>query len=128
MTLEEVFILQARTILIQGGTQGVLDQGLIESAVEAPRNYYKYELGSTRRLSSGLVAKLAACYWYHLTRNHGFVDGNKRIGFIAAKSFVVANGFSLKIRHDRAEALTLAVAAGSLDRAELMVEIVPEIA
>ncbi|HEX6049661.1 MAG TPA: type II toxin-antitoxin system death-on-curing family toxin [Gemmatimonadaceae bacterium] len=71
-----------------GGTPGIRDEGLLESALARPRN----KLASARRAD---VATLAAAHAFGLARNHGFVDGDKRVAFVAADVFLGLNGYDL---------------------------------
>lgn len=71
-----------------GGTPGVRDEGLLESALARPRHKFAY----AKRAD---VATLAAAYAFGLAKNHGFVDGNKRITFVAAYVFLGLNGYDL---------------------------------
>lgn len=73
-----------------GGAPGIREGGedLIESALARPRNRFAYEPASD-------LADLAAAYLFGLARNHGYVDGNKRIGFAAAATFLLLNGLRL---------------------------------
>lgn len=93
-----------------GGGTGLRDAGLLESALARPENLAAY--------ASPDVAELAAAYGYGISRNHAFVDGNKRTGYVAAELFLELNGFSLAA-DDAACVLTmLAVAAGDITEAE----------
>jgi death-on-curing protein len=71
-----------------GGTPGVRDEGLLESALARPRHKFTY----AKRAD---VATLAAAYAFGLAKNHGFVDGNKRVAFVAAYVFLGLNGYDL---------------------------------
>jgi death-on-curing protein len=71
-----------------GGTPGVRDEGLLESALARPRHKFAY----AKRAD---VATLAAAYAFGLAKNHGFVDGNKRVAFVAAYVFLGLNGYDL---------------------------------
>ncbi len=94
-----------------GGAPGVRDMGLFESAVARPLHLDAYGLADG---SSPDVAALAAAYGYGLSRNHPFIDGNKRTGFVAAELFLALNGWEL-LADDTSCVLTmLAVAAGEL--------------
>lgn len=68
-----------------GGTAGIRDPGLVESALARPRNLYAYE-GVTD------VARLAAAYGFGIARNHPFVDGNKRTALLVVAVFCAMNG------------------------------------
>ena len=91
-----------------GGAPATRDEGLLESALARPRHLAAYEEPD--------VAALAAAYGFGIARNHPFVDGNKRIAFVAVELFLAINGFE-SAADDAACVLTmLAVAAG--DRSE----------
>ncbi|MCK8825874.1 type II toxin-antitoxin system death-on-curing family toxin [Fuchsiella alkaliacetigena] len=72
-----------------GGSFGLRDQNLLESAVMQPKNVYFYQESVT-------LIELAANYAYHICRNHAFVDGNKRTAFLATEAFLKANGYKYK--------------------------------
>ena len=93
-----------------GGGAGVRDQNLFESALARPENLAAY--GEPDAID------LAAAYGFGISRNHAFIDGNKRTGFVAAVMFLRLNGWHL-IADDAAKVLTmLAVAAGEITEAE----------
>jgi death-on-curing protein len=74
-----------RLLALHGGLPGVRDQGAIESALARPQHLATYgELDA---------ADLAAAYAFGLVKNHGYVDGNKRTGWLAAELFLVLNGY-----------------------------------
>jgi death-on-curing protein len=75
-------------IATHGGSQGIRDKGLLESALVRPRQLYYYEPQST-------VFDLAAAYSFGLVKNHPFIDGNKRVALAIAAIFLELNGFSL---------------------------------
>lgn len=105
-------LLHDESIAEHGGAGGLRDNGPFESALARPRNLLLYE-GVTD------IARLAACYAFGLAKSHSFVDGNKRVAFIAAGLFLRLNG--LRLRADQVDAtLTfLAVAAGRVDEQQL---------
>lgn len=84
--LTSVEVLTIHYVLIRryGGSEGVRDPGALESALYRPRSGY-YE---------GPIQQ-AAALWESLTKNHPFVDGNKRIGFAAADTFLRLNGYKI---------------------------------
>ncbi|MEA2776173.1 MAG: death on curing protein [Acetobacteraceae bacterium] len=90
-----------------GGMEGVRDQGLIESALARPRNLAPY--------GDPDAAELAAAYAYGIAKNHGFVDGNKRTGWVIARLFLADNGYTVSF--DRAEMVRTMVSlmAGTID-------------
>ena len=91
-----------------GGLAGIRDEGLLDSAINKPKNLIAY--------GQPTVFELAASYATGLVKNHPFLDGNKRIGFMAAYVFLGANGWSLEATEEEAVLETLALAAG--ERAE----------
>src|SRR6184192_1067209 len=72
-----------------GGSLGIRDEGLLESALARPRNKFAYARQPD-------LATLAAAYAFGLAKNHGFVDGNKRAAFMAAYVFLGLNGQDLE--------------------------------
>lgn len=96
-----------------GGLAGVRDPGLLASALARPRNLAAYETPD--------AAACAAAYGYGLSRNHPFIDGNKRTAFVAMELFLSLNGFTLKADDADCVLTMLAVAAGDLDEPSLAV-------
>ena len=94
-----------------GGQSGVRDLGLFESALARPRNQYAY--GETS------IARLAASYTFGLSRNHPFLDGNKRTSLVVAELFLALNGLELAASDAECVATFLALAAGDLTEEEL---------
>lgn len=90
-----------------GGADGVRDQGMLESALARAENIAAY--------AQPTAFELAASYAFGVIRNHPFVDGNKRTGFIAAVMFLELNGFEFMASEIDAAEKTLAAAAGSID-------------
>jgi len=74
-----------RLLALHGGLPGVRDQGAIDSALARPQNLAVY--------GEPDAADLAAAYAFGLVKNHGFVDGNKRTGWLAAELFLILNGY-----------------------------------
>lgn len=91
-----------------GGLRGVRDSGAVESALARPRNRWEY--GEERDM-----AALAAAYAFGLACNHGYVDGNKRIAFVAAAVFLDLNGWEIEAPEPEVVRAMLALAAGDLD-------------
>jgi death on curing protein len=110
LTTEEVIRLHAWVIEQSGGATGLRDRGLVDSAVsQAQASFGGVELNPT-------LADKAAALGFSLARNHGFVDGNKRIAHAAMEVFLVRNGFELRAGVDEQEAVILGLAAGELPR------------
>lgn len=96
-----------------GGRYGVRDEGLVESAIARPRNRWGYAQGEVD------LAGLAAAYAYGLTKNHGYVDGNKRVGFMAAYVFLDVNGLEIDAPEPEVVERMEGVAGGSVSEPEL---------
>jgi death-on-curing protein len=94
-----------------GGAAGVRDMGLLESALARPQNLYAYDPDAD-------AAALAAAYAFGIVRNHPFVDGNKRTGFLVAVFFLELNGMRFIANEVDATVQTLALAASEIDEAE----------
>lgn len=86
--ISDVCILHNEIIAESGGTSGILNQGALDSTLNKPINLYHY--------SDDLnLYELAASYGYGLTKNHCFIDGNKRIAFITVYTFLFNNGIEI---------------------------------
>lgn len=105
-----VEIIHDEQLAEHGGAPGLRDAGLLESALARPQNLFGYE-GETD------LCALAAAYAAGLVRNHPFVDGNKRTGFLAAYAFLLMNGRELVAPDAEAVVMTLDLAAGELPEA-----------
>lgn len=95
-----------------GGSHGIRDSGLIESALARP--LYKLQYGNEQDLCA-----LAAAYGYGLATNHGYVDGNKRIAFLAIATFLGLNNLDLDPPEPEVVRIMLRVADGSCGEPEL---------
>ena len=95
-----------------GGVPGIREPNSIESALARPRNLFAYENVTD-------IARLAASYAFGLAKNHAFVDGNKRVAFIAAGMFLRLNGMRLKADQVDATLRFFELAAGTLDEESL---------
>lgn len=93
-----------------GGLPGVRDAALLDSAVNRPRQLFAYG-------APDLFA-LAAAVAEGIVRNHPFLDGNKRAGFMAAALFLEVNGWSFQAAEEDVVVRTLALAAGAIGGAE----------
>ena len=104
---EQVLLLHSSLIRETGGAEGVRDEGLLESALEAPFQSF----GETDAYPS--IQQKAARLGFGLIRNHAFIDGNKRIGAHAMLVFLSLNGIELTYTQSELSDLILAVAAGT---------------
>lgn len=95
-----------------GGSEGIRDAALLESAVGAPQASF----GGKSPYKD--LAEVAAAYLFHLCRNHPFIDGNKRTVLGACIVFLRLNGIQPKADGPDWEELTFAVASGAIDRGE----------
>jgi death on curing protein len=95
-----------------GGSLGLRDPGLLDSALDRPRNRLHYEPKSD-------LFDLAASYGFGLARNHPFVDGNKRVAFQAMYVFLGLNGLRIEAEETEVVRLILALASGELSEPEL---------
>ena len=110
LSFGELIFLHSQLIERSGGSQGVRDMGLVESALSQPLMTF-----GGRDLYPEIDEKAAALA-YSLICNHPFIDGNKRIGHAAMETFLMLNGFELSAPVDEQERVILGVAAGSITR------------
>lgn len=90
-----------------GGASGLRDEGLLDSALARPLNLLAYGDPDT--------ADLAAAYGVGLAKNHAFIDGNKRVAFLAVGLFLARNGYRLNAAQADATLTVLSVASGEMD-------------
>lgn len=111
LDVDEVIDMHAEQLSVFGGPEGVRDFGLLESAVLRPQNQWHY--GQTD------MTALAAAYAFGLARNHAFIDGNKRIAFMAMLVFLRINGIAFAPRPADATEIILSLAAGEVSEESL---------
>ncbi len=104
----EALILHERLLALYGGAAGVRDAGLLQSALARPRQHAAYAEGAD-------LIYLAALATAGVVKNHPFVDGNKRTGFLLGVLFLELNGYRFTARQEEAANAILALAAGQLD-------------
>ncbi len=95
-----------------GGTPGVRDEGLLESALGRPQQKWAYA-------EKPDLAALAAAYVFGLVKNHGYVDGNKRVAFMAAYIFLGTNGYDVEFDEADVASTIERKAAGSVSEVTL---------
>jgi len=112
LSADNVREIHAAVIEAFGGSGGIRDEHLLQSAVAAPQASF----GGKSPFSD--LIEVAAAYLFYLCRNHPFVDGNKRVAMVSAIVFLRLNG--IETREDSAlwEALMFDVAASKVDRLE----------
>ncbi|NJO75777.1 MAG: type II toxin-antitoxin system death-on-curing family toxin [Leptolyngbyaceae cyanobacterium RM1_406_9] len=113
LTLPEVLALHDDQISRFGGTPGIRDMGLLESALNQPQASFGGEL------LHAMIYEQAAAYLYHLAMNHPFVDGNKRTAFAVMDAFLRLNGYRLNLSNDQAYQLVLDVVQKALSKEDL---------
>jgi death-on-curing protein len=91
-----------------GGSAGIRDESLLDSALARPGNIYQYD-------SQATISALAAAYAAGIMKNHPFLDGDKRAGLMAAYMFLDLNGATLQADEVSAAAMTLSLAASEID-------------
>ena len=111
LTLDQITVGHEKQLKTFGGPGGVRDQGALESALARPINRFHY--------GDREFAALAASYAFGLARNHAFVDGNKRIAFVAMMAFLRRNGVRFAPDPRAAAAIILALAAGEVSEDSL---------
>jgi death on curing protein len=112
LTVDIVREIHAEAIARFGGSDGVRDLALLESAAAAP------QAGFGGESPYADLAEIAAAYLFYLCKNHPFLDGNKRVALGASIVFLRLNGIEPQIDGPKWEALILAVAASEIDREE----------
>ena len=115
LKLDEVLALHADQIRRYGGRRGIRDIELLQSALGTPRATFN------GALLHSTLPEMAAAYLFHLVQNHAFVDGNKRVGLVAALAFLGLNDVSIEADADELTELVLGVAAGKVSKAEVAV-------
>ena len=111
LTLNEILVTHERQLERFGGGDGMRDQGALESALHRPVDKWTYEQAK--------LPELAAAYGYGIAKNHPFVDGNKRVAFLALAGFLRVNGVRFAPSQADATAIMLGVAAGEIDESGL---------
>ncbi len=107
---ETVLTLHEQSLAEFGGAAGIRDEGLLDSALGKPKNLLAH--------GKPALFDLAASYGFGLVKNHPFIDGNKRAGFIVAVLFLELNGYCFQATEADAAVRTLALAAGEMSEAE----------
>ena len=108
LAVVHILAIHSDQIQAHGGSLGLRDRGLLESALERPRNRLQYDPGAD-------LPTLAAACGFGLANNHPFVDGNKRVAFQAMYLFLGLNGFRIEAPEEEVVAIILSLASGDLD-------------
>ncbi|MBI3344969.1 MAG: type II toxin-antitoxin system death-on-curing family toxin [Gammaproteobacteria bacterium] len=105
-----VLALHKECIATFGGSDGVRDKGLLDSAPARPENLFCY--------GAPTLHELAAAYGYGIAKNHPFIDGDKRTAFLTSTVFLMDNGFQPIVSEAEVASAMTALAAGQLTEAE----------
>ena len=111
LTLDEVTQIHADQIERYGGSHGIRDLNLLQSALAMP------ESGFGDVYLHADIFEMAAAYLYHIVQNHPFIEGNKRAGAMVAFTFLKLNGFTLTAKETVFEPLILDAAQGKIGKA-----------
>jgi death on curing protein len=110
LTREAVLAIHAQLLARFGGSAGIRDDNMLESALAKPRQLHAY--------GEPNAYEMAAAYAFGIVKNHPFVDGNKRAGFVAAYTFLGINGFDFTAPEEEAVLFTRGLAAGEISLEE----------
>jgi death-on-curing protein len=108
LDIEDVLEIHLGQIEAHGGSTGVRDVGLLESALAMPRAGFGGEYLHTD------VFEMASAYLFHIAKNHPFIDGNKRTATVASIAFLRLNGHELLLSDDEVVELAVGVAEGRI--------------
>jgi death on curing protein len=111
LTRQIIIAIHDEQLAIHGGASGLRDEGLLESALDRPRNKWSYE--------NAELPELAAAYAFAIARNHPFIDGNKRTSLLALYTFLGVNGIDFNVPEADAAAIILSLAAGEVSEESL---------
>jgi death-on-curing protein len=111
VTYEQVVAIHSRQLRRFGGAPGLRDEAMLESALRRPVNKWQHEQAA--------LPELAASYAFGLAKNHAFVDGNKRIAFLAMAVFLRKNGVRFAPDQAQATAMIMSLAAGEVSEESL---------
>ena len=111
LELYEVVEIHRDQVERYGGSLGIRDPGLLQSALAVPRS------GFGDQFFHSDLFEMAAAYLFHIVSNHPFIDGNKRVGAMAAFTFLELNGITLTASPASFEKVVREVAQGNMDKA-----------
>lgn len=109
LSLDECLALHEMMLAQFGGSEGLRDENLLESALAKPLQHFAYRKPT--------IFDLAASYTFGVVKNHPFIDGNKRTGFMLGVGFLERNGYKFHASEADAAVRTLALAAGEMSEA-----------
>ncbi|WP_018249546.1 type II toxin-antitoxin system death-on-curing family toxin [Orenia marismortui] len=100
-------------IQIYGGSTGVRDEKLLDSAIQQPKSTFEGEY------LHNSIFKMASAYGFHLCKNHPFVDGNKRIALVAMDTFLQNNGYEITASEKETYTIMIKLSSEGLSKDEL---------
>ena len=112
MDKPEVLIAHSMQLAEHGGSDGIRDETLLDSALAKPRNQFAYA-------DSISLPRLAASYAFGIARNHAFIDGNKRTALVVSEGFLRVNGMKVVSTPEEKYFTFVNLAEGSLTEEEL---------
>lgn len=115
LSLEQIIAIHKNQLELYGGESGLRDVGLLQSALAMPSS------GFGDQYFHADLHEMAAAYLYHIVKNHPFVDGNKRVGFVASFIFLRLNGILVTASEKAYETVTLDVAQGKMEKSAIAV-------
>lgn len=121
LSKEQVILLHEELIIETGGSLGLKDEGMLESALAAP-----FQTFDGQELFPSIYQK-AARLGYGLASNHAFIDGNKRIGAHVMLVFLALNGIGLEYEQDELSDSFMKIAEGSLGYPEILLWVIQHI-
>ena len=113
LSLAEILEIHQDQIARYGGDPGIRDMGLLKSALGMPPATFGGQFLHTD------LFEMAAAYLFHLVRNHPFVDGNKRVGAVAAVIFLALNGYDLEAPEEDFADMVISVASGESSKTDV---------
>ncbi|MBW4691388.1 MAG: type II toxin-antitoxin system death-on-curing family toxin [Lyngbya sp. HA4199-MV5] len=113
LSVVETLSIHTRQLKKYGGTAGIRDEGLLESALAQPQATFGGEF------LHATIYEQAAAYLYHLAKNHPFLDGNKRTAFAVMDTFLRVNGYRLLLTDEQAYTLVQEVVTGRISKTDL---------
>lgn len=111
LTLPMLVAIHDEQLVLHGGSGGIRDVAMLESAIDRPRNKWAYE--------GAELPELAAAYGFAVAKNHPFVDGNKRTSLLAIYTFLGINEVDFVVPEAEAATMIMSLAAGEVSEQSL---------
>jgi death-on-curing protein len=112
LSIIQIRMLHSESIQLFGGSPGIRDIALLESALDRAKNKWHYDEDVS-------LFELAAAYGFGIAKNHAFIDGNKRTSLLAIRSFLFVNGYLFNPEEVETVTVIEGMAAGRVDEAQL---------